>query len=198
MSRFVRLGSGLVLALAVLSLTTDLRGAATPRAVWSVAFVVLAAIGVRLARGLRRRSPGPPTVRWHRPSLPVTRVRRHRELVLLCERRIGRPVDEASQFCVQTPSGARTHALAVGAGYVWWLELHPRRGTVGPVLLYRPLDGVATHSEPRRRGRQRLELSWPASGELFVGVLHGPGADRLAGQLAAEQFARAPAHGEGR
>jgi hypothetical protein len=81
--------------------------------------------------------------------------------------------------------------LAVAAGFVWWLELRPWRDTVGSILLYRPLDGLAAHSERVRRGRYQLELSWPASGELFVGKLYGASADRFAGQLVAEQFVRA-------
>jgi hypothetical protein len=123
-------------------------------------------------------------------------------LIVLCERRIGKPVDIASEFRVKTPAGPRTHLLAVAAGYVWWVELQPWRSTIGCILLYRPLDGLAAHSERVRPGDYQLELSWPASGELFVGRLHGAGADRLAGQLAAEQFARsrasAPAREEGR
>jgi hypothetical protein len=90
----------------------------------------------------------------------------------------------------------------LAAGRVWWIELHPWRTALGPILLYRSLHGLAAHTERRRGGSHQVELSWPSSGELFLGTLYGPGADRVAGQLAAEQFARAhvstPAHEERR
>jgi hypothetical protein len=114
-------------------------------------------------------------------------------LILLCERRIGQPVDAAARLRVKTPEGRRTRVLALAGGHIWWLEAHPWRNRVGRIMLYRPLQGLAAHSERRRRGRYALELSWPAIGELFVGTLYGPGADRVTGQLAAEQFARTTA-----
>ena len=207
MSRFMRVFSWLLVALAVLSATGNPSQSAVARIAWSLAFLVAAAIGFRLSGRVAARllKPGLGTHARSRvvaPSSVTTFHRNPRELIVRCERRIGRPVDMAGYARVKTPSGARNHVLAVAAGYVWWLELHPWRGRVGRILLYRPLDGLAAHSEPRRRGRHLLELSWPANGELFAATLHGPGADRLAGQLAAEQFARAgaatPAHKEGR
>lgn len=206
MSQFVRVFSWLLVALAVLTPTGDTGQGAVARVAWSVAFVVAAAVGFRVCSRVAARVPEPGlrTRAWRRSVAATSVTRFHRdphELIVRCERRIGRPVDMAGYARVKTPSGARKHVLAVAAGYVWWLELHPWRGSVGRILLYRPLDGLAAHSEPRRRGRHLLELSWPANGELFVTTLHGPGADRLAGQLAAEQFARAgagaSAHEEG-
>lgn len=206
MSQFVRVFSWLLFALAVLSATGNSGQSAVARVAWSLAFLVAAAIGFRVSSGVSARLPKPGlpkrALRRSVAATSVTRLHRDpRELIVRCERRIGRPVDMAGYARVKTPSGARKHVLAVAAGYVWWLELHPWRGSVGRILLYRPLNGLAAHSEPHRRGRHLLELSWPANGELFVTTLHGPGADRLAGQLAAEQFARAgagaSAHKEG-
>jgi hypothetical protein len=203
----MRVFSWLLLALAVLTATGDARQGALARIAWSLAFVVAAAVGFRLSSGVVARLPKPglPERALRRSVAAIGVERFHRdplELIVRCERRIGRAVDIAGYARVTTPSGARNHVLAVAAGYVWWLELHPLRGSVGRILLYRSLDGLAAHSEPRRRGRHLLELSWPGNGELFVATLHGPGADRLAGQLAAEQFARAgagaTAHEEGR
>ena len=170
---------------------------------WGAAFLLGAAIGLHLSDGRGRgvRAPRSATRMWRGCTGAVSALRPGRDpddLIVLCERRIGRPVNVASQFRVKTPSGPRTHVLAVAAGCVWWLELQPWRDTIGCILLYRPLDGLAAHSERVRPGRYQLELSWPASGELFVGRLHGAGADRFAGQLAAEQFARASASASAR
>ena len=195
---FMRLCSWMLIALGVLSLIGNTKRSGWHAVAWGAAFLVAAAMGFHLS-GER---PGGPFVRrsatrlWRRctGAVSVLRPRRNTdELIVLCERRIGRPVDVASEFRVKTPAGPRTHLLAVAAGYVWWVELQPWRSTIGCILLYRPLDGLAAHSERVRPGDYRLELSWPASGELFVGRLHGAGADRLAGQLAAEQFVRARA-----
>jgi hypothetical protein len=206
-SQFMRVFSWLLLALAILTATGDASQGTVERVAWSLAFVAAAAVGFRLSSRVAVRLPKPSLHTSARrrsvAAISVTRFDRDpRELIVRCERRIGRTVDIASYARVKTPSGARNHVLAVAAGYVWWLELHPWRDSVGRIVHYRPLDGLAAHSEPRRRGRHLLELSWPANGELFVATLHGPGADGLAGQLAAEQFARAgagtPGHKEGR
>jgi hypothetical protein len=111
-------------------------------------------------------------------------------LTVLCERRLGRPVDAASRVRSKTRAGTRISVLALAAGYVWWLELHPWRTEIGAIVGYRPLAGLAPHTEPRRKGRHAVELSWPTSGELFVGTAYGSGAARLVGQLTADEFAR--------
>jgi hypothetical protein len=116
------------------------------------------------------------------------------KLALLCERRIGHPVAVAARIRVETDQGRRrTRALAIAAGQLWWLELGgwPRR-TVGRVLGWRPLEGLAAHTERRRNGGYVIELSWPAQCELYTGtLLAGEDAERLVGQLAADAFARA-------
>jgi hypothetical protein len=201
---FMRLCSWMLVALGVLAVIGNANRVGWHAVAWGAAFLTAAAIGLHLSdgRGHGLRVPRSARRMWRQCTSVLGPRRDPDELVVLCERRIGRPVDVASQFRVKTPAGPRTHVLAVAAGHVWWLELHPWRGTIGCILLYRPLDGLAAHSERVRPGRYQLELSWPASGELFVGRLDGTGADRLAGQLAAEQFARAgasaPARKEGR
>jgi hypothetical protein len=202
--RFVRRFSSLLPALAVLSATAAAAQGVLARVAWGMAFLVAATIGLRLSsRAAGRPSkPGPITHLWRRSAWVPRFHRDPCKLIVQCERRIGRAVDAAGHLRVQTPSGTRDHVLAVAADYVWWLELPSWRGNVGPILLYRPLDGPAAHSETRRGARHLLELSWPASAELFIGTFHGPGADRLVGRLSAEQFARvaavAPAHDERR
>ena len=193
---FMRICSWILLALGVLSIIGNAKRAGWDAVAWGAAFLLAAAIGLHLSARRRRgvRAPRPATRMWRRCTGAVCVLRPGHDpddLIVLCERRIGRPVDVASQFRVKTPSGPRTHVLALAAGSVWWLELQPWRETIGCILLYRPLHGLAAHSERVRPGRYQLELSWPASGELFVGSLHGAGADRFAGHLAAEQFARA-------
>jgi len=200
---FMRLCSWILLALGVLSIIGNAKRAGWDAVAWGAAFLLGAAIGLHLSDGRGRgvRAPRSATRMWRGCTGAVSALRPGRDpddLIVLCERRIGRPVNVASQFRVKTPSGPRTHVLAVAAGCVWWLELQPWRDTIGCILLYRPLDGLAAHSERVRPGRYQLELSWPASGELFVGRLHGAGADRFAGQLAAEQFARARASASAR
>jgi hypothetical protein len=184
-----------MLLLAVLAAAGGLESTAATRAAWGISWLAAAAIGFRLAG--RTGGPGP-LARLSRRYASVLAAalpgRDPRELIVLCERRIGRSVDAAARLRVQTPSGARTHALALAGGHVWWLELHPWRMRAGAIIAYRPLDGLAAHTERRRAGRHRVELSWPSAGELFVGTLYGPGADRLAGQLTAEQFARMHVH----
>lgn len=119
------------------------------------------------------------------------RARRTPEyLAVLCERRIGRPVIAAARVRVRTPDGARTHVLALTSGVLWWIELRAWRTRLGPIIAWRALDDLVIHSA-RRLGRGHvLELSSPTTGELLIGTVHGPGADRLLGQLASEQFAR--------
>jgi hypothetical protein len=204
---FMRLCSWIPLLLAVLSAAGDVDRAASQRIAWGVAWVAAAAIGFRLSGrvGVDLPARGPLSRLRHRSRSITDAVRPERdphELIVLCERRLGKPVDTAVRLRVKTPSGARTHVLALAAGYLWWIELHPWRTELGPILCYRSLQGLAAHTERRRGGRHVVELSWPSSGELFVGTLYGPGADRLAGQLAADQFARArasvPASAEGR
>jgi hypothetical protein len=187
----------MLVVLGILSVIGSANGAGWWHAfAFGVAFLTAGAMGLRLSNGHERGSwaPRSATRVWRQCTGAVSAPRPHYdpdELIARCERRIGRPVDVASRFRVKTPGGPRTHVLAVAAGCVWWLELQPWRDTVGCVLLYRPLDGLAAHSERVRPGRYQLELSWPADGELFVGTLRGAGADRFAGQLVAEQFARA-------
>jgi hypothetical protein len=194
-SAFMRSCSWAMLLLAVLAAAGSTGRAAAPRVAWSVGWLAAATIGFRFAGGLRARRPaaGPPARAWRRlaASIPAARPGQDPdELIVLCERRIGRPVQAAARLRVKTPSGGRTHVLALAAGCLWWLELHPWRSRVGAILGYRPLEGLAAHTGQRRRGRHAIELSWPLTGELYVGTLRGRGAERLAGQLAADQFAR--------
>jgi len=114
-------------------------------------------------------------------------------LAVLCEQRIGRRALAAARIRVSTPAGARTHALALSDCVLWWIALDRWRTRLGPVLAWRPLDGLVIHTTARRRGGHRLELSSPATGELLTGIVHGPGAERLVGQLTADQFARVAA-----
>jgi hypothetical protein len=195
---FMRLCSWILLVLAVLSAAGDVDRAASQRIAWGVAWVTAAAIGLRLSRrvGVDLPAPRPLSRLLHRSGSTTSVVRAKRdphELIVLCERRLAKPVDTAVRLRVNTPSGARTHVLALAAGYLWWIELHPWRTRLGPILLYRSLHGLAAHTERRRGGRYDVELSWPSNGELFVGTLYGPGADCVAGLLAAEQFSRARA-----
>jgi hypothetical protein len=106
----------------------------------------------------------------------------------------------AARIRIETAEGRRrTRALAIAAGQVWWLELGSwRRRAVGRVLGWRPLEGLAAHTEARRGGGYVIELSWPAQCELYTGTLSaGEDADRLVGQLAADAFARATEGGDG-
>jgi|GEM_PF-5469551 len=114
------------------------------------------------------------------------------DLGLLCERRIGQPVVAAATLKVQSDRRSTKLALAMTAAHLWWLELKTwPRPRVGRVLGWRPLEGLAAHTERRRGGRYVLELSWPLDGELYTGELEaGSDADRLVGQLTAEAFAR--------
>lgn len=182
----------ILVLLAVLSVAGAATGAAVERIVWASAWLVAATLGFRLARGMSTDRQGPAAV--SRPwSACADRARSRRDphgLIVLCEQRVGRPVDAASHIRVKTPSGARTYVLALAVGYLWWMELDAWRTRLGRILAYRPLDGLALHTEQQRRGRHVIELSWPLCGELFAGTLSGPGADRLVGHLAAEQFAR--------
>jgi hypothetical protein len=73
---------------------------------------------------------------------------------------------------------------------MWWIELAAWRSRLGAIIAWRALDNLVVHSGPRLGRGHVLELSSPATGELLVGTVRGPGADRLLGQLAAEQFAR--------
>ncbi len=192
---FMRLCSWAMLLLAVLSAVGSLEPAAAARAAWGISWLVAAAIGFRLAGGIGGRGRLARLSRRCANAISASLPERDPSaLIVLCERRIGRQVDAAARLRVKTPSGARTHALALAASHLWWLELHPWRMRTGAIIAYRPLDGLAAHMERRRAGRHLVELSWPAVGELFVGMLYGPGADRLAGQLTAEQFARMHAH----
>jgi hypothetical protein len=124
------------------------------------------------------------------PSVRQQSARRADSLAVLCERRIGRRVLAAAPVRVKTPSGARVHALALADNALWWIELSRFRGHLGAVLAWRLLEDLVVYSSVRRLGGHRLELSCPGSGELLVGTVHGPGADRLVGQLTAHQFAQ--------
>lgn len=115
-------------------------------------------------------------------------------LAVLCEQRIGRPVIAAARIRVRTPAGPRTHVLALTDGVLWWIELHPWRSGLGAIIAWRALDDLVVHSAPQLVRGHILELSSPGTGELLVGTVRGPGADRLLGQLAAEQFARTQAN----
>jgi hypothetical protein len=129
----------------------------------------------------------------HRCAAAISALRADhdsRELIALCERRIGRRVDAAARLRFTSAAGVRTHVLALAAGYLWWLELRPWRTNVGAIVGHRPLNGLAPHTERRRDGRHVIELSWPSSGELFIGTVYGRGADRLVGHLTADEFAR--------
>jgi hypothetical protein len=116
------------------------------------------------------------------------------QLAVLCERRIGHPVIAAARMRVETAEGKRqTRVLAIAVNQLWWLELSawPRR-SVGRVLGWRPLDGMAAHTELQRGGGYAIELSWPTQCELYTGrLLGGEQADELVGQLTADAFARA-------
>jgi hypothetical protein len=116
------------------------------------------------------------------------------KLALLCERRIGQTVVAAARIRVETAEGRRrTRGLAIAGGQLWWLEVGgwPRRA-VGRVLGWRPLEGLAAHTERRRNGGYVIELSWPEQCELYTGLLlPGEDADQLVGQLAADAFSRA-------
>ena len=180
--RVMRALGWILLALALLSVVGGVDPSLSTRAAWAALWLGAAAFAFRLSRGSRTEA-----------RLPRPRTGDPDELILLCERRIGRSVEAAARVRVKTPRGARTHALALAAGYLWWIELRTWPTRVGVILLYLPLEGLAGHTQRRRRGRHRMELSWPCSGELFLGTLHGPGTDRLAGLLAAEQFSLARA-----
>lgn len=192
--RFMRFCSWMLILCAVVSIVGDVNRSPALRLAWGASWLGAAVIGFGLCGGVLGDSRA-------RRLLVRTRQRRatvaggesmcaSNELIVLCERWIGAPVAAAAHVRVKSRTGGRTYLLALSAGYLWWIELPRWQLWPGRVLLYRPLAGLATHSERRRRGRHRLELSWPSTSELFTGVLYGPGADRLAGQLAAEQFAR--------
>jgi hypothetical protein len=130
-----------------------------------------------------------PMLRWRTRRAPGY-------LAVLCERRIGRAVIAATRVRVRTPSGPRTHVLALTDGVLWWIEVSVWRSRLGAIIAWRALNDLVVHSAPRLglgRGHV-LELSSPSTGELLVGTVRGPGADRLLGQLAAEQFARTQAN----
>jgi hypothetical protein len=112
-----------------------------------------------------------------------------------CERRLGQPVLAASSIRVQTLNGKRVQAIALTQDHIFWLEHDPWRQQIGRVLAWRPLTGLAPHAAPRRfRKNQLLELSWPATCELFIGtLLAGADADHFVGQLTASHFQRTPA-----
>jgi hypothetical protein len=182
----------MLVLLAALSVVGAARGAALDSTIWGAAWLVAATLGFWLARrpGRDLRGPALVSLLWC-ACTDRTRSRRDpHELIVLCERRVGRPVDAAARIRVQTPSGACTYVLALAVGYLWWIQLDAWRTRLGRILAYRPLDGLALHTEQQRRGRHVIELSWPSCGELFAGTLSGPGADWLVGHLAAEQFAR--------
>lgn len=190
---FMRLCSWAMLLLALLSAFGDTASSGSQRVAWSVGWLAAAVIGFRFGGGgrfdrLGRRCAAAVSAR--RPDTDS------RELIALCERRIGRQVDAAARLRFTSSSGVRTHVLALAAGYLWWLELRPWRTNVGAIVGYRPLNGLAPHTERRRDGRHVIELSWPSSGELFVGTVYGRGADRLVGQLTADEFARTTRGGD--
>jgi hypothetical protein len=172
---------------------------------------VAAAIGLLLAslltfRLLARLKPPTPTprlLRWITRSprtllTPLATRRpgrdRHPPLTVLCERRIGEPVLAACRIRIRTTNGTQICAIALTETQILWLEERPGRQQLGSVLSWRPLAGLATHTERGRVGGYRLELSWPGQCELFTGTLFpGPDADGFVGHLTAAVFARAPA-----
>jgi hypothetical protein len=191
----MRVCSWILVMLAVLSVAGAVKGTALERTAWAFAWLVAAALGFRLARrpgtDLRR-----PAAVWRLRFACIDRARSRRDphkLIVLCEQRVGKPIDAASRIRVKTPSGARTHVLALAVGYLWWMELDAWRTRLGRILAYRSLNGLALHTEQQRQGRHLIELSWPSGGELFTGTASGAGADRLVGHLVAEQFARSQA-----
>ena len=112
-------------------------------------------------------------------------------LTFLCERRIGQPVIAASRIRVRTPNGYETRVVALTANRIMWLGYRPWRNQVGRVIGWRPLTGLAPHTERRRLGGYSLELSWPDACELYTGTLNaGADADEFVGQLTADAFAR--------
>jgi hypothetical protein len=112
-----------------------------------------------------------------------------------CERRLGQPVLAASRIRVHTPNGKRVQAIALTQDHIFWLEHDPWRQHIGRVLAWRPLTGLAPHAASQRlRRSQQLELSWPATCELFTGTLLARAdADHFVGQLTASHFQRTPA-----
>lgn len=182
----------ILVLLAVLSVAGAVSRAPLERSVWGSAWLVAATLGFRLARGpgTNRCRPAAPSRLWCACAARGGSRRDPHELIVLCERRVGRPVDAAARIRVKTPSGARVYVLALAVGDLWWIELDAWRTRLGRILAYRSLNGLALHTEQQRPGRHVVELSWPSCGELFAGTLSGPGADWLVGHLAAEQFAR--------
>ena len=189
--------------LAMLSIASGLSRARLEQTVWGSAWLVAATLGFRLARAPGTNPCGPTVLSrvWSACAARARSCRDPHELIALCERRVGKPVDAAARIRVKTPSGARTYVLALAAGYLWWIELDAWQARLGRILAYRSMNGLALHTEQQRPGRHVVELSWPLCGELFGGTLSGPGADWLVGHLAAEQFARSkvrlPTAGDG-
>ena len=154
----------------------------------------------------RLHPPIPPprvlTRLWQRPAALLSRLvpaqargRGSHTLATLCERRLGQPVLAACLVQAPTPAGAHVQAIALTQTHIFWLDHEPWRGQIGRVLAWRPLAGLAPHTaSPRFSRRQLLELSWPATCELFTGtLLAGADADTFVGQLTASQFQRTPA-----
>lgn len=109
------------------------------------------------------------------------------EFRILCERRIGHPVDAACRARFETANGTRAYALALTAGWLWWLEIYRWPLRIGRVLSYQPLHGLVAHTS-YHRGRHHVELSWPVAGVLLIGVLQGKQAEDFDGKLTAALF----------
>jgi hypothetical protein len=150
----------------------------------------------------RLHPPIPPprvfTRLWRGPAGLLARLapraghRGSHTLATLCERRLGQPVVAACLVRAPTPAGPRVQAVALTQAHIFWLEHEPWRRQVGRVVAWRPLAGLAPHAAPQRFSRRHLlELSWPATCELFTGtLLLGSDADTFVGQLTANQFQR--------
>ena len=131
----------------------------------------------------RRRTPRLPTsLAWRGKSAD--------ELATLCERRIGMKVDAAAPATI---SAEPAHCvLALANDGVWVIEDRSRlgRANIGRVVACWDRNSLVAHVEHSRRG-ERLELSWPTRGAFLRGVMPaGTPADRLAGQLVADELAR--------
>ncbi len=135
------------------------------------------------------------TDRFRRAFERSTERRSHRlvadPLELRAERRIGRQVICACRIRVREPIGTCVEVLALSAdGILWWLPFDPWRRRAGPVICWRSLADGVLYTRPRRVGSGWVfEFSHPPTGELFLGTLLEPGAKRMAGHLAASQFA---------
>ena len=162
--------------------------------VWSACFGGSAALAWLLLRRWRRtrhqRQRGP-----RLPRLLSWRGKTPDEVAVLCERRIGLPVDAATPIILAAkPPTACVLALA-GDG-LWVLEDESRLGRerLGRVLACWDRESLVAHVDHCRRS-EVLELSWPRQGALIRGTMRsGRCVGQFASQLAADELAsrRAP------